>query len=592
MRLFISGLCILIASAAFAQPSETDRVNAFFEEVFERWVDESPEFQSYLGIKKDYGKWNDESDAAETRRLASMADDLARLRSDFDFDALDEQAQLSYRLFEYEAEQAIADFQWRFHSYPVNQMFGVQTSTPAFLINIHRITDVSDAEAYIARVRGVGDLFDQHIAGLQHRRSMGVIPPKFVVELALENCRDVLTGKPFTRGHDSSLLADFKTKVDGLDIDSSQRRAMVTLLEHALEDVMQPAYERLIAELEEMLNVATDDDGVWKLPNGAEYYQHRLRVSTTTDMTADEVHALGLKEVARIHDEMRAIMKEVDFDGSLQEFFTFMREDDRFYYPNTQAGRDRYLEEARELIDVMRGRLDEFFNLKPKAEIVVKRVEGFREKSAGKAFYSSPAPDGSRPGTYYANLYDMREMPKYQMEALAYHEGIPGHHMQLSIAQELEGIPTFRKHGGHTAYTEGWGLYTELLPKEFGFYSDPYSDFGRLAMELWRAARLVVDTGLHAKRWTRQEAIDYLIENTPNPEADCVRSINRYIVMPGQACAYKIGMNKIVELRERARNAMGGDFDIRAYHDVVLGSGSMPLAILEERVDAWIDASN
>lgn len=589
MRLVCCAVGVLVSVGAFAQPSESDRLNAFFEEVFERWVDESPQFQSYLGIKKDYDKWDDLSDVAATEDLAETAEDLARMRRNFDFDALDDQAKMSYRLFEYSSEESIANYRWRFHNYPINQMFGYQTRIPAFMINIHRISDVSDAEAYIARLHGIGPMFDQIIEGIETRRTMGILPPRFVLELALENCHDVVTGKPFDKSRkDSSLLADFKAKVGALELDRAEEKALVTLAENALETSMKPAYEKLIVQVEAMLAEATDDDGAWKLPNGDGYYQQALRNMTTTDMTPDEIHALGLAEVARIHEEMKAIMKQVGFEGTLQEFFVFMRNDDQFYYPDTEAGRTRYLNEATALIDNMRNHLDELFITKPKAEITVKRVEAFREKSAGKAFYQSPAPDGSRPGIYYANLYDMREMPTYQMEALAYHEGIPGHHMQLSIAQELEDIPTFRKHDGHTAYTEGWGLYTELLPKEFGFYEDPYSDFGRLAMELWRAARLVVDTGLHHKRWPRQQAIDYLIENTPNAEGDCERSINRYIVMPGQACAYKIGMLKIVELREYARGELGDAFDIREYHDVILGQGSMPLAILDEYVKNWV----
>ena len=238
----------------------------------------------------------------------------------------------------------------------------------------------------------------------------------------------------------------------------------------------------------------------------------------------------------------------------------------------------------------MKGDLPKLFNTFPKADMEVKAVEAFREKSAGKAFYSRPAPDGSRPGIYYANLYSMADMPTYQLEALAFHEGIPGHHMQIAIAQELEGIPSFRKYGGYTAYSEGWGLYSELVPKELGYYSDPYSDFGRLAMEIWRAARLVVDTGLHDKQWTREQAIQYLMDNTPNPQGDCEKAIERYIVMPGQATAYKIGMLKIVELRERARTQLGDQFDIREFHDIVLRDGAVPLAVLEETVDAWLES--
>ena len=305
-------------------------------------------------------------------------------------------------------------------------------------------------------------------------------------------------------------------------------------------------------------------------------------------MTAEEIHQLGLDEVERIHTEMEAIKDEVGFEGSLQDFFEFMRNDEQFYYEDSDAGRAAYMKEAKRIIDSMRARLNELFITKPKAEIVVKRVEAFREKSAGKAFYNSPAPDGSRPGIYYANLFDIKAMPKYQMQALAYHEGIPGHHMQLAIAQELEGIPKFRKFGGYTPYVEGWGLYCEYLPKEMGAYKDPYADFGRLAMELWRACRLVVDTGIHDKKWTREEGIAYYKDNTPNAESDCIKMVERHIVMPGQATAYKVGMNKILDLRAKAEKALGETFDIRQFHEVVLGQGAVPLSILEELIDDYI----
>ncbi|MFN3835264.1 MAG: DUF885 domain-containing protein, partial [Glycocaulis sp.] len=346
----------------------------------------------------------------------------------------------------------------------------------------------------------------------------------------------------------------------------------------------------LIATMERHREGAAAGDGAWRLPDGDSYYAARLVNFTTTDLTASQVHELGLANVARIHGEMRGIMDEVGFEGSLQDFFVFMREDDQFYYPNTDEGREAYLADATRLIETINTRLPEYFITLPQHELVVRRVEPFRERSAGKAFYSRPAADGSRPGIYYANLYDMREMPIYQMEALAYHEGNPGHHMQLSIMTDLTDIPAFRRFGGFTAYSEGWGLYTEYLPLEMGYYEDPYSNFGRLAMELWRAARLVVDTGLHDQRWTREEAIEYLIENTPNPEGDAARAIERYVVMPGQATAYMIGMIKILELRESAEERLGDRFDIRMFHEVILRDGAVPLAILEELVDAWVEA--
>ena len=308
-------------------------------------------------------------------------------------------------------------------------------------------------------------------------------------------------------------------------------------------------------------------------------------------MTAEEIHKLGLAEVERIQQDMRAIMQKVGFEGTLQEFFEHMKEDEQFYYPATAEGKQAYLDETNRVVAEMKDQLDTLFDTQPKAELRVKAVEPFREKTAGVAFYERPAKDGSRPGIYYINLYDMKSLPKYELQALAYHEAIPGHHMQNSIALELQNIPQFRQHMHITAYGEGWGLYAEYLPTELGLYRDPYSNFGRLSMELWRAARLVVDTGLHAKQWTREQAIHYIKENSLLSDVAATKEIERYIVIPAQATAYKIGMLKIIELREKARAALGDEFDVRQYHNLVLKNGAMPLNVLERRVDRWIEES-
>ena len=405
----------------------------------------------------------------------------------------------------------------------------------------------------------------------------------------IETARNIITGAPFDdSGADSPLMADIRGKIAALELDEAESSRLLSEAEAALVEVVGPAYQRVIALFEEQAAAATEDDGVWKHPDGGEYYNHLLNGYTTMDLSAEEIHQLGLQEVDRIHGEMRAIMAEVGFEGSLQDFFDFMRTDSQFYYENTDEGRERYLSEATALIDTMRETLPQMFHTFPQADLEVRRVEAFREASAGKAFYQRPAPNGTRPGVYYANLRDMADMPTYQMEALAYHEGIPGHHMQLAIMQELQDVPAFRRFGGYTAYTEGWGLYSEYLPLEFGYYSDPYSNFGRLAMELWRACRLVVDTGLHYHQWDRERAVQYLLENTPNPEGDSRAAIDRYIVYPGQATAYKIGMLEILRLRTVAEEELGEAYDIRDFHDVVLTQGAMPLAVLEERVEAWI----
>ena len=527
-----------------------------------------------------------------TRPISRISlESLAKLKREFDFDALDPQTQLSWRLYEAEVENNAEGFRYRLLNYPVNQMYGWHTSVPTFLMNVHRVDNVADAEAYIARLNGVPAQADQVILNLQKRAAIGVVAPKFVFPLVLDACRKVMEGQPFDEsGNDSALLADFTKKVTALkDVDAATRERLLGEAKKALLDSFKPAYEKLIAFLQEQEKTATDDVGAWRFPDGRDFYEYALQRTTTTNMSADEIHALGLKEVARIQGEMKAVMQKVKFKGDLQAFFKFMRTDPQFYLPDTEEGKAEYLARATKIIDTMRSRLDELFQTKPKADVVVKAVEKFREKSAGKAFYQRPTPDGSRPGMFYVNLSDMKTTPTYELEGLAYHEGIPGHHMQIAIAQELAGLPKFRTLGSrYTAFTEGWGLYTERIPKEMGLYQDPYSDFGRLALELWRAARLVVDTGIHHKQWTRQQAIDYLIKNTPNAEEDCVEAINRYIVSPSQATAYKIGMLKILDLREKAKKALGAKFDIRQFHDVVLTNGPVPLDVLEELVDRWI----
>ena len=472
-------------------------------------------------------------------------------------------------------------------------MFGAQSSKPAFMINMHSIDDVSDAEAYVSRLNGFNKYFTQLVENLKAREAIGVMPPKFVYDKVVQDSENILVGQPFDKTDEqSTLLKDFMKKVNALEVEESAKSTLEEQAKEALLTSVKPAYEALISFIKGQKERANSEHGAWKFPDGKAFFNNALKRTTTTDLTADEIYEIGLSEVDRIHGEMEAISHKVGFDGSLHEFFEFMKTDDQFYYSSDQAGKDAYLAKAVHLIDSMKTRLDEIFISKPKADIMVKAVESFREQSTGKAFYNRPAADGSRPGIYYANLYDMASMPTYAMEALAYHEGIPGHHMQLAIQQELEEVPMFRKFGGYTAYVEGWGLYSEYLPKEMGFYADPYSDFGRLSMELWRACRLVVDIGIHTKKWTREEGIKYYTDNTPNAELDAMKMVERHIVMPSQATAYKIGMMKILELREKAKVALGEGFDIREFHEVVISHGAIPLNVLEDFVDEYIESKN
>ncbi|MFT6041553.1 MAG: hypothetical protein ACI9C2_001724 [Gammaproteobacteria bacterium] len=573
-----------------AAANETQRINAFFEEVFAAGLARNPMRMTSMGMDERNGEWADFSDAESDLQFAITVENLEHMRSSFDFDQLDEDARLSYRLFEYNAELSIEGRRWRHHGYPVHQMWGGHTAGPNLLLNVHKVTNLQQADAYVQRLEGLGVLLGQVQENLKIRERKGVLPPRFVFPFVIQDCKNMIAGAPFDGSDRASvLLNDFTTKVIALeDLSAAKREDLLVRGEAALVDVVGPAYRELIALLEAHQELATDEDGIWKLPDGAEYYRYALRRNTTTKMDAQAVHALGLSEVARIHGEMNAIRETVGFGGSLSDFFEHLRSDPAYYYENDAEGKAAYMAEATVLIDHMRTQLPAMFNTMPQAEMEVRAVEPYREQSAGKAFYNRGAPDFSRPGVYYANLFNMGDMPKYQMEALAYHEGIPGHHMQISIAQELKDVPSFRKFGGFTAYSEGWGLYSEWLPKEMGLYQDPYSDFGRLAMELWRACRLVVDTGMHEMRWTREEAIDYLMANTPNPEGDCRKAIERYIVMPGQATAYKIGMIRIMELRQFAQAELGESFDEGMFHDVVLLSGPVPLEVLEERVRAWV----
>ena len=454
---------------------------------------------------------------------------------------------------------------------------------------MHRISNVKEAKAYISRLKEIKRLFNEKINWMKTQEKMGILPPKFVFEKALSDSRNIITGKPFTRSNfDSTLLKDFKKKITQLELKEEDKAQLISEANLALFNFVRPSYEKLIAYVEELDKKVEKNEGAWSLPDGEEYYKYRLKKITTTDLDAEKIHQIGLSEVRRIHTEMEKIKNQVKFKGDLKDFFKYIKTDKKFRYPDTKQGREDYLKDAHAVVKKMEEFLPQIFNTLPRAKLKIKPVEPFREKTAGIAFYQGPAMEGSRPGTYYVNLYKMADNPKYKLEALAYHEAVPGHHMQISIATELADLPYFRRTAGFTAYSEGWGLYSELLPKEYGFYKDPYSDFGRLNMELWRACRLVVDTGIHAKKWSREKAINYLKENTPNNELEIVKGIERYFIMPGQAVAYKVGMLKILELREKAKRELGDKYDIRKFHDVVLRNGAIPLTILERQVNNYI----
>ena len=580
-------------SAAASTEAETARLNEWFAERWEEQLDFSPIQKTFLGRKDDYDRIDDLSERAEDERLAWRRRTVSEMKEAFDYDRLTAEARMSYDVWAYELEREERASPFRRLNFVFTQMQGPQVFLPQFLIAFHKVDEQSDMEAYIARIAGISRGLDQLLERARLAAGEGVRPPRFAYEGVLEQARAVIQGAPFSGAGDAPLWADANAKIDALQkdgkIDEVKAKELRDATRQALLESFKPSYDALISWFEsDMPNADAEASGVGALPRGLEFYDERLAFATTTGMTADEVHEYGLKEVERIRAEMETIKASVGFEGTLQEFFTFLREDPRFFFPDTDEGREGYLQAARGHLAFIDARLPDYFGILPKAGLEVKRVEPFREQPGAAQHYFPGTPDGSRPGIYYAHLSDMKAMPKHQLEVVAYHEGNPGHHMQIAIAQELESVPEFRTQSFFNAYAEGWALYAELLAKEMGAYQDPYSDFGRLSTEIWRAIRLVVDTGIHAKGWTEQEAADYFLANSSMAEGAIRSEVQRYIVVPGQATSYKIGMMKILELRDKAEAELGDRFDIKGFHDTVLGGGGLPLEILERRVNDWI----
>jgi uncharacterized protein (DUF885 family) len=586
---------------AVSEQSASERLNAWFEVKYEEQVARSPEAQTFLGRDTNQDKldrYTAESDAEDLEWLRQAA---AEMKSTFAYDDLDEETKTSYDVFLFLLDQAEAAEPFSENGYVFEQMGAVQGSFPQLLIAFHVTETEEDMQNYIARITETGRALNELIVRSKANAAAGNRPPKFAFEAVIEESTNIITGTPFDdSGVDSDIWTDINSKLDALTqsgaIDEARADSLRGEARTALLGDWLSAYQDLIAwQREDMPNASTVGTGVGTLQsNGAAYYNQRLADQTTTSLTADEIHEIGLSEVARLRAEMDDIREEVGFEGDLRAFFDFLRDtkdDERLYFPNTDEGRQGYIDDATAVIDKMKTQLPNYFGHLPKADLVVKRVEAFREQDGAAQHYFPSTPDGSRPGTYYAHLSDMTAMPKRELEVIAYHEGLPGHHMQIAIAQELEGLPTFRTQLGFTAYVEGWALYSELLAAEIpGTYPDPYSRFGRLGSEIWRAIRLVVDTGLHSKGWTEQQAVDYFLANAAITEPQALSEVRRYIVWPGQATSYKIGMLKILELRAKAEAELGANFDIRAFHDTILGGGALPLSVLEKRVERWIEA--
>ncbi len=566
-------------------------INHFYERAFIEFAFKTPELLSNLGLLDSTGLdfYNDDlnnaSDSFQQEMNALVRKDLEVLRA-YDRAKQSESQQLSTDILEWFLNNTVEGQKYMYHNYPLNQLNGDQSELPSFMDAIHRIKNEGDAEDYITRLSKFGIRFDQVLEGVKIREQKGIVPPVFVIEKVLDQMRGFVSQNVKS----NILYVSFDKKVQKAgEISAEKKQELLGKAEEQVTKTVYPAYERMIDRLQQLKNKATADDGVWKLPDGDAYYAYALWNQTTTRMDPEQIHQLGLREVERIQNEMRAILDGLGITGkTISQHLNDLGDDPRFLYPGTEQGRKQCLAEYQSMIDEIDRGLSSAFDIRPKAGVRVERVPEFKEKTESGAYYNGPSLDGSRPGVFFANLRNMKEIPKWGMRTLAYHEAVPGHHFQIAIQMNLQGVPTFRKIIPFTAYSEGWALYAERLAWELGFQKDPYSNLGRLQAELFRAVRLVVDTGIHRKRWTREEAIRYMLNNTGMAEGEVTAEIERYIVNPGQACAYKVGQLKILELREKAKRELGNRFRLAEFHNVILKNGAMPMDILEQQIDKFI----
>jgi uncharacterized protein (DUF885 family) len=564
------------AAAAPANDAAAKALHAFFDAEWEYTMEQNPTWASSLGDRRWNDRWPDLSAEAIQKRQEHARAALATLNK-IDRAALSPADQLNYDLFKKETEADIEGFKFRMHLLPIHQREGIQTEDE--LGERLRFETLKDYEDWIARLRAFPTLMDQTIALMREGVKAKVLWPRKVLERVPGQIDKQIVPDP-----EESPFFKPLTKFPN-EISDADRDRLAKAAREAIDEAVIPSFEKLRTYFTgEYLPASFPQVGVWQMPEGAELYTYLARRSTTTDMTPQQIHEKGLSEVARIRAEMEKIMKQVGFTGTLQEFFTKLRTDPQFYYKTP--------EELLEAYRAMSKRIDpalvKVMKTMPRMPYGVTPIPDKIAPDTTTAYYSQPAADGSRAGQYYVNLYKPETRPKWEMMALSLHEAVPGHHFQIALAMELGEIPKFRRFGGYTAFVEGWGLYAESLGEDMGLYDDPYSKFGQLTYEMWRAVRLVVDTGMHQMKWDRQKAIDYFLANAAKSENDIVNEIDRYLIMPAQALAYKIGELKIKELRARAKTELGDKFELRQFHDVVLLSGAVPLDILERNVNSWI----
>ncbi len=579
-------------------PPETDgptadaRLLALLDALFEDMLAASPMLAARLDRGRPRGDWDSFSAEARAGERARLEYWQARLQQEIDRTRLSPRAALQFDVALDELALRLERLDWWAQSYPLNQIVGLHVDIPNLLINHHPIADEADARAYIQRLEGVGPLLQAFVEDMVLREEAGVLMPQAVYPRLIEGTRALLSGAPLDEGEPHPLWTDFQRKLGALALPPARERALEAEARAALRGGFREGYLALLARLEDEAARTPIDGGVGQLPDGEAYYRFLLRLFTTTDISPEEVHALGLAEVARIRDEMRALVQALGHDDDLEAFFTRLREDERFLLPDDDEGRERYLEIARGLVAGAMARLDDVVTRPPESAVAVRRFPAYREAGAPGGFYEAPAEDGSRPGTIYLNLANMGSNPLYALDALIYHEGPPGHHLQIATMLADPTIPQLRKvyvWWLNTAFIEGWALYAEQLASEMGLYRDDYAEFGRLSAELWRAVRLVVDSGLHSLGWSREQALAYMAETLPATAEANAREVDRYLAVPGQATAFKIGMQKLLALREQARHELGEAFDIREFHDQVLAHGNVPLWAVEAAIVQWLN---
>ncbi len=540
-----------------------------------------------LGITYYQNKLDEAPLYSADSTLKKIKANLAELHS-YQRDQLSEQQKLSYDTADWLLQRMIVGLEkWRYHNYTINPIYGVQTSFLGFMDTGNIVNNLTDAQNYNQRLSKVKIKYAQTIEGLKLREEHGVIPPTFIVKKILKELTDFVA-KP---AEACVLYTGLKAKLEKTNISTEDQAAILADTKIRIQADVYPAYQALINYFTQLEPKTSQDAGVWKFPDGDAFYNYALQLFTTTDMSPQQIHALGLNEVERIKNEMRIILSEQGYDTtqSISHLMQTLANEPRFLYPDTDSGREQILNDYRKIISDMSHALPDWFIDLPKFSVRVEAVPAYKAKNSPRAYYYGAAMGSGRDGVFYANLNDIKATPKFDMKTLAYHEAIPGHHLQYSIAQQNSEIPIFRRSGAFIAYVEGWALYIERWAHEAGFENDPYDNLGRLNAELFRAVRLVVDTGIHSQRWTRDQAVDYMKANTGKTDSEIETEVDRYIIFPGQACAYTVGMLEIVKLRELAKQKLGDKFDIREFHSVILKSGAMPLALLDDVVNKWIE---